>query len=127
MARTTIRICLAALCLGTLLVAFSMDGCSRAADRTLTIRQFQSADTYAGQFKIDVSQLPPGAIKERADSGSEGAPVTSITIDIKYPIRVVLVPVTDDRPSPRKTTTAEGVSKPDAHVSKPGRRPGERE
>jgi hypothetical protein len=74
------------------LIAFCLGSCSRAADRTLTIFQFQSTDTYTGQFKIDTSQLPPAAIKERVDSGSEGVPVTKLTIDMKYPIRVALVP-----------------------------------
>ena len=81
--------------LATVLVALSMGGCfgDRAADRTLTIYQVQSTDTYAGEFKIDVSQLPPAAIETRVDSGGQGVPVTSLTIDQRYPIRVVLVPV----------------------------------
>jgi hypothetical protein len=81
-------------CLATALIALSMGGCigDRAADRTLTIYQMQSTDTYNGQFQIDTSQLPPDAIKARTDSGGEGAPVTSLTIDQRYPIRVVLIP-----------------------------------
>ena len=74
------------------LIAFCLGSCSRAADRTLTIVQFQSTGTYTGQFKIDTSQLPPRAIEERVDSGSEGGPVTKLTVNMKYPIRVVLVP-----------------------------------
>jgi len=82
------------ICLATLVVALSAGGClgDRAADRTLTIYQMQSTDTYIGQFQIDASQLPPGAIKTRVDTGSQGVPVTSLTIDQRYPIRVVLVP-----------------------------------
>jgi hypothetical protein len=104
---TRTAICLAIVGLATLLVAFSMSGCSRAADRTLTIRQFQSTDTYHGQFQIDTSQLPSGAVT-RTDSGTPGAPVTSLIIDMKYPIKVVLVLATADRssaenPTPEKT------------------------
>ena len=85
----------ATICLATVVVALSMSGCihgDAAADRTLTIYQFQSTDAHIGQFQIDASQLPPDAIETRVDSGSQGAPVTSLTINMKYPIRVVLVP-----------------------------------
>jgi len=78
----------------TLVLALSTAGCfgDRAADRALTIYQIQSTETYSGQFQIDTSQLPPDAIKTRVASGSQGAPVSSLTIDQRYPIRVVLVP-----------------------------------
>ncbi len=85
-------ICLAVLCVAVPLVALLMGGCSRAASRTLEIHQIQSTGTYNGQFQIDVSQLPEDAVKSRVDSGGEGSPLTRLTIDQKYPIRVVLVP-----------------------------------
>jgi len=87
----------------TAVIALSMAGCigDRAADRTLTIYQMESTDTYTGQFQIDTSQLPPDAIKARVDSGREGVPVTKLIIDQRYPIRVVLVPATDDKPPPQ--------------------------
>ena len=90
MARTVI-------CLATAVLALSMGGClgDRAADRTLTIYQMQATGTYTGQFQIDVSQLPADAIKTRVDSGGPGVPVTTLTIDQRCPIRVVLVPVTE--------------------------------
>jgi hypothetical protein len=77
------------------LVALAMGGClgDRAADRTLTIYQMQSTDTYVGQFEIDASQLPPDAIKARTDVGGKGAPITTLTLDQRYSVRVVLVPV----------------------------------
>jgi hypothetical protein len=82
-------------CLTIALVALAMGGCfgDRAADRTLTIYQMQSTDTYGGQFEIDASQLPPDAIKARTDSGGKGIPVTMLTLDQRYSVRVVLVPV----------------------------------
>ena len=83
------------LCLATVLVALSTGGCihgDRAADRTLTIYQMQSTDTYVGQFQIDASQLPSDAIETRVDNNDQGVPVTTLTIDYRYPIRVVLVP-----------------------------------
>ena len=92
MARISICLAIAVVAL-SMLVALSMSGCSVADDRTLKIYQFQSTDTYSGQFQIDTSQLPPDAIKNWVDSGSKGALVTSLTIDQKYSIRVVLVPV----------------------------------
>lgn len=56
---TRTAICLgAALSAAILLAALSMHGCSRAADRTVTIYQFQGIeDTEAGQFEMDLSQL----------------------------------------------------------------------
>ena len=97
------------ICLVTTAIAVSVVGClgDRAADRTLKIYQLQSTDTYSGQFQIDVSQLPPDAITKRADSGGEGIPVTSLTIDQEYPIRVVLMPADNDEstvktPIPKK-------------------------
>jgi hypothetical protein len=93
MARTPIR-------LVTAVVALSMGGCylgSRAADRTLKIHQFQSTNTYIGQFEIDASQLPRDAIETRVDSGSQGTPVTSLTIDSRYAVRVLLVPAKQPR------------------------------
>lgn len=95
---TRAAIGLASLCLAILLAALSMNGCSRAADRTLAIRQFQSTNTYPGQFQIDLSPLPPGAVT-RTDSGDPGSPVTSLVIDMKYPIKVVLVPATAGKPA----------------------------
>ena len=84
---------LALLLLVTAAVAFSLGSCSRAADRTLTIHQFASTDTYTGQFQMDTSQLPADAIKERTDTGPAGAPVTTLTLNQKYAVRVLIVPV----------------------------------
>jgi hypothetical protein len=79
-----------------------MCGCigDRVADRTLEIYQVQSISANTGQFEIDVSQLPADAIKSKTTHGGEGTPVTKITIDEKYPIRVVLVPVTKPASDP---------------------------
>ena len=84
-----------AIWLATVAVALLVGGClgDRAADRTLTIYQMQSTGTYTGQFQIDMSQLPPGAVKTRVDSGGQGFPVTTLTIDQRYAVKVVLVPV----------------------------------
>ncbi len=99
MTRTTI-------CLATAVVALSLGGCigDRAADRTLTIHQMQATGTYIGQFQIDVSQLPPDAIEGRIDSGQQGDPLTKLTINYRYPIRIVLVPATENKPSPQNPT-----------------------
>jgi hypothetical protein len=91
------------VCVAIGAVALSFGGClgDRAADRTLRIHQLQSTDRYTGQFQIDASQLPPNAITKRVDSGSDGAPITSLTINQKYPIRILLVPVGDDESATR--------------------------
>jgi hypothetical protein len=84
-------------CLTFAIAAFAIGGCNwgtRAADRTVQIYQFQSVDTYPGPFVIDTSRLPPDAIETRIDTGVSGAPVTQMTINMKYPVRIVLVPVT---------------------------------
>ena len=68
MARTSafLAITFAIICLIT---ATTVSGCSKAADRTLTIFQFQSTETYAGQFRIDTSGLPPDAIEAKTETG----------------------------------------------------------
>jgi hypothetical protein len=79
------------------MAVLSMGGCffgDRAADRTLEIYQVQDRTSYTGQFQIDASRLPPGAIESRVDSGDQGDPVTSLTIACRYPVRVLLVPAT---------------------------------
>jgi hypothetical protein len=63
----------------------------RAAERTLTIHQLQSTETSPAQFQIDTSQLPSDAIDRRSDRGGEGAPVSSLELNSKYRLRVVLV------------------------------------
>ncbi len=84
--------------MGCALLVAASAGClgDRAADRTLTIHQMQTTDTASGQFQIDTTQLPADAIDNRDDHGGEGAPVTSLEINQKYRIRVLLVPVPDD-------------------------------
>lgn len=83
-----------AMCLATVVIALLASGClgDRAADRTLTIYQMQSTGTYTGQFQIDTSQLPPGAVETRVEDSRQGTPVTKLIIDDRYPVRVVLVP-----------------------------------
>jgi hypothetical protein len=79
-----------------LFVAFLLGGCflgDRAADRTLTIYQFQSTRTYTGQFRVDASQLPRGAVKTEIVNRREGTPVTRLKIDQDCPIQIVLVPL----------------------------------
>jgi hypothetical protein len=81
------------------LIAAPSVGCigDRAAERTITIHQLQSTGSYPGQFQIDTSQLPSDALRQRENRGSDGAPVSTLEIDERYPIRVVLVPVKDGR------------------------------
>ncbi len=82
-----------------LLIVATVIGClgDGAAERTLTIHQLQGADSPIGQFQIDTSQLPSKAIVSRSDSGGDGTPVTSLEVDQKYRIRVVLVPENDSK------------------------------
>ncbi len=85
-------------------LAFSAEGCylgDRAADRTLTIYQMQTTQTYIGPFQIDASRLPPDAIESRVDRGTEGDPVTSITLKQDYPVKILLVPATQPRAAGR--------------------------
>jgi len=90
MARTPALLVITAIAAICLITATTMLGCSEAADRTLTIFQFQSTDTYGGQFRIDTSALPPDAIEARTDTGESGHPVTRITLNMDYEIEVVL-------------------------------------
>jgi hypothetical protein len=95
MARSSIGIAIA-------VVALSMSGCigDRAADRTLEIHQVQSTNSYTGQFRIDMSQIPPDAIKTEVKNNNSGSPVTSLTIDSEYPIRILIVPATKTQKAP---------------------------
>jgi len=70
--------------------ALSVSGCSKAADRTLTIYQFMSTETYDGQFQLDTSELPSDAIESTVDTGSPGDPVKRITLNMDYEIEIVL-------------------------------------
>ena len=68
----------------------AVSGCSEAANRTLTIFQLQSTETYPGAFRIDTSELPADAIEERSETGGPGAPESRITVNVDYEIEVVL-------------------------------------
>ena len=72
------------------IAASTVSGCSKAADRTLTIYQFQSTETYDGQFKLDTSGLPSDAIESTVDTGGPGAPVKRITLNMDYEFEIVL-------------------------------------
>ena len=70
--------------------ALAVSGCSKAADRTLTIYQFQSTRTHDGQFRIDTSELPLGAIESTVDTGGPGDPVKKIKLNMEYEFEIVL-------------------------------------
>jgi hypothetical protein len=74
-------------------VMLVMNGCDKPADRTIEINQIQTTETYMGQFQIDTSQLPPDAIHMEVKCDKSGEPVTRLTIDQKYAVKIVLVPV----------------------------------
>ena len=79
-----------AFAFGFMVALTTVSGCSEAADRTLTIFQFQSTETYAGAFRIDTSGLPPDAIESTTQTGGPGDPVTRIALNMDYDIEVVL-------------------------------------
>ena len=75
---------------GCLVTATSISGCSKAADRTLTIYQFQSVNTYSGPFRVDTSGLPEGAVATKSETGSPGDPLTRIELNSNFAVEVVL-------------------------------------
>ena len=75
---------------GCLVTVTAVSGCNKAADRTLTIHQFQSTKTYPGQFRIDTRELPSNAIESRSDSGDPGHALTKIKLNMDDEIEVVL-------------------------------------
>lgn len=89
MKRTSLSIAIA-FAFGCLVTATTISGCSKAADRTLTLFQFQSTKTHAGQFRIDTTALPAKAIETTSDSGGPGDPLKRITLNSDYEIEVVL-------------------------------------
>ena len=68
-------------------------GCplDRAADRTLTIYQYQTTGSGTGPFTVDTSRLPADAVQRRIDDANS---VETITVNQNYPVRVLLVPAT---------------------------------
>jgi hypothetical protein len=85
---TPVRVLLAAA------LAPTLSGCligTPAADRTVQIRQLQSTGTYAGQFEIDVSQLPPDAVEAHVEHSRTG-PRTVLKVRQRYPVKVVTTP-----------------------------------
>lgn len=72
------------------LATTAVSGCSKAADRTLTIYQLQSMETYGGQFAIDSSGLPSNAIESIVETDSSGDPVKRITLNMDYEFEIVL-------------------------------------
>lgn len=68
----------------------TFSGCSKPADRTLTLYQLLSTRTYDGQFLIDTSQLPSDAIEQSVDIGDAGELSKRITLKRDYEIEIVL-------------------------------------
>ena len=89
MARTSAAL-LIVFAIGFLTAVTTMSGCSRAANRTLTIFQFQSPKTYGGKFRVDTSELPSSAIEVIHETGGPGSPLTRIELNIDYEIEVIL-------------------------------------
>ncbi|MCC9644361.1 hypothetical protein LOC71_18950 [Rhodopirellula sp. JC740] len=81
------------------IAATTVAGCSNAADRTLTIYQFQSTATYGGQFKLDISGLPADAIDSIVDTGGLGDPEKRVTLNMDYEFEIALRLVDDDSAS----------------------------
>jgi len=92
MKRTSLLLA-AAFTLGFIAALPTVSGCSKPADRTLRIRQFQSTKTYVGAFRIDTSQLDPTAITSKSETGGPGDPVTEIELAWDHEIEVVLRPL----------------------------------
>jgi hypothetical protein len=78
------------------IAASTVIGCSEAANRTITIYQLQSTETYGGQFKFDTSGLPADAIESTVDTGGPGDPVKRITLSMDYEFEIVLRLVDDE-------------------------------
>ena len=92
MKRTALLLAVA-FTLGFVAALPTVSGCSKPADRTLRIRQYQSTKTYSGAFRIDTSQLDPNAITSKSETGGPGAPVTEIELAWDHEIEVVLRPL----------------------------------
>lgn len=68
----------------------TLSGCSKPADRTLTIYQVQSTETYNGQFKLNTSELPSDAIESIEEIGDPNGSFSRITLNMDYKFEVVL-------------------------------------
>ena len=85
-----------------LVLAPSLIGCGdAAADRQVTIRQFESTlDKPSGlPFDVDASHLPPewGPVEITSRKGDLG-PETAVRVPMSHRIRIVLMPTTQDSP-----------------------------
>lgn len=79
-----------AFTVGFVVAMMTVSGCSEAAQRTLIIFQLQSNETYSGPFRIDTSQLPPGAIETQTETGGPGKPETQLKLNMDYEFEIVL-------------------------------------
>jgi hypothetical protein len=77
-------------------------GCSVPATRAVRIGQhYQSTDALK-PFEVDVSQLPPEAIRQRQWTRDHWQqPTDEIELTPGYPVRVILVPATRPAASPK--------------------------
>lgn len=72
------------------IVTTTLSGCSKPADRTLTIYQLQSTETYNGPFKLNTSELPSDAIESIEETGDPNGSFSRITLSMDYNFEVVL-------------------------------------
>lgn len=78
---------------GCLVTSAIFSGCSGPADRTLSLHQSQSSQTYLGKFRVDTSELPPDAIESTSEeliAENPGRPLTRIHLNRGYEIEIVL-------------------------------------
>lgn len=82
---------------GAVLLMVVNGGClgDRVLVRDLHIHQMQSTGVAPGPFIVDVSQLPPHSVEVRQDTmDGTGSPATSLTIQSKIAVKILLVPAT---------------------------------
>src|SRR2546425_5021977 len=85
--------------IATGLMAATLFVCGCGCGDRAAIRQLQLTEMFGsnsgpwGPIEVDLSQLPPGAVKKRVEKeGTCGAPITELQIFPNHPIKVVIMP-----------------------------------
>lgn len=79
------------------LVALTLTGCSVAPHRHVLFRQMKNDKTHPGQFEVDTSALPPGAVTVRIRNNTDETNYTEYDIRPDCPVKILLVPA--DQPN----------------------------
>lgn len=65
-------------------------GCSKPAERKLTLVQYQGGQSIHAPFEIDMRGLPHDAMRSRTETDATGSPNTTIRLNMDYEFEIVV-------------------------------------